>query len=114
MCAGCPAIDTIVQDLRYTFRTLRRDAAFTTFAVLIVGLGIGASATIFSVVNAVLLRPLPFQEPEQLVWIANDQGDGLSNATVQSGYVKELAARTQAFCRDQRRITRSMTAAPSN
>ena len=94
---GLPTIDTILQDLRYTFRTLRRDAAFTTFAILIVGLGVGASATIFSVVNAVLLRPLPFQDPAQLVWIANNLGDGLSNQTVQSGYVKELAARTQAF-----------------
>jgi predicted permease len=94
---GFRAIDTIIQDLRYTFRTLRRDAAFTTFAILIVGLGIGASATIFSVVNAVLLRPLPFQQPDRLVWIANNMGEGLSNATVQSGYVKELAARTHAF-----------------
>jgi predicted permease len=94
---GLPAIDTILQDLRYTFRTLRRDAAFTTFAILIVGLGIGASAIIFSVVNAVLLRPLPFRDPAQLVWIANDQGVGLSNVTVQSGYVKELIDRTRSF-----------------
>jgi predicted permease len=94
---GLPAIDTIVQDLRYTFRTLRRDAAFTTFAILIVGLGIGASATIFSVVNAVLLRPLPFQDPGQLVWIRNDAGDGLSGATIQSGYIKELIDRTKSF-----------------
>ena len=45
---GVPFIDTLLQDLRYTFRTLRRDAGFTTFAILIVGLGIGASATVFS------------------------------------------------------------------
>ena len=61
---GLPFLDTLLQDLRYTFRTLRRDAGFTTFAVLVVGLGIGASATIFSVVNALLLRPLPFADPE--------------------------------------------------
>src|SRR6202142_1263053 len=67
-----PALDSILQDLRYTFRTLRRDAGFTTFAVLIVGLGIGASATIFSVVNALLVRPLPFRDQGRLVWIAND------------------------------------------
>jgi hypothetical protein len=52
-------IDTVRQDLRYSMRTLRREAGFTTFAILIVGLGIGATATVFSVVNAVLLRPCP-------------------------------------------------------
>ena len=57
------ALDNLVQDLRYTARTLRRDAGFTTFAILIAGLGIGASATVFSVVNTLLLRPLPFAEP---------------------------------------------------
>ena len=56
---GLPALDSILQDLRYTFRTLRRDAGFTTFAILIVGLGIGASSTVFSVVNALLIHPSP-------------------------------------------------------
>src|SRR5258708_25900172 len=65
---GLPFLDTLRQDLRYTFRTLHRDAAFTTFAILIAGLGIGASSTIFSVVNALLLRPLPFSDSQQLVW----------------------------------------------
>ena len=60
-------IDTVRQDLRYSMRTLRREAGFTTFAILIVGLGIGATATVFSVVNAVLLRPLPFRDPASLV-----------------------------------------------
>ena len=50
----------IGQDLRYTLRTLRRDAGFATFAIVIAGLGIGASSTVFSVVNTLLLRPLPF------------------------------------------------------
>ena len=50
---GLPFVETLLQDLRYAVRTLRRDAGFTTFAVLIVGLGIGASATVFSVVNAI-------------------------------------------------------------
>ena len=50
---------------------MRRDAGFTVFAILITGLGIGASSTVFSVVNALLLRPLPFRDPGRLVWIAN-------------------------------------------
>src|SRR5437899_1242709 len=61
-----PALDSILQDLRYTFRTLGKDSGFTTFAVLIVGLGIGAIATVFSVVDTLLLRPLPFHQPERV------------------------------------------------
>ena len=70
--AWIPAwITDAVQDLQFTFRTLRRDAGFTAFAILIAGLGIGASSTVFSVVNALLLRPLPFRDPGRLVWISN-------------------------------------------
>src|SRR5258707_4948547 len=75
---GLPTVDSILQDLRYAFRALRRDAGFATFAILIVGLGIGASSTLFSVVNALLLRPLPFRDPGRLVWIANHDTGGLS------------------------------------
>jgi predicted permease len=63
----------LAQDLRHAFRGMRRDAGFTTFVILIAGLGIGASSTIFSVVNALLLRPLPFHDPDGLVWIANQE-----------------------------------------
>ena len=61
----------LAQDLRQAFRGMRRDAGFTAFAILIAGLGIGASSTVFSVVNALLLRPLPFRDPGRLVWITN-------------------------------------------
>src|SRR5579862_587098 len=63
----------LAQDLRQAFRGMRRDAGFTTFVILIAGLGIGASATIFSVVNALLLRPLPFRDAGRLVWIVNEE-----------------------------------------
>jgi predicted permease len=63
----------LAQDLRYAFRGMRRDAAFTAFVILIAGLGIGASSTVFSVVNALLLRPLPFRDPGRLFWIANQE-----------------------------------------
>src|SRR5947208_1724412 len=64
-------MNDLVQDLRQAFRGMRRDAGFTAFTILIAGLGIGASSTVFSVVNALLLRPLPFRNPGQLVWITN-------------------------------------------
>lgn len=92
-----PFLESFLQDLRYTFRTLRRDAGFATFAILIVGLGIGASSTLFSVVNALLLRPLPFQDPERLVWLANHDSSGLSGQTTQVGYLLDLREKNQSF-----------------
>ena len=65
------ALPELLQDLRYTIRVLRREAGFAAFAILIAGLGIGASVTVFSVVHTLILRPLPFAEPDRLVWIAN-------------------------------------------
>ena len=59
------------QDLRHAFRGMRRDVGFTAFTILIAGLGIGASSTVFSVVNAMMLRPLPFRDPARLLWISN-------------------------------------------
>ena len=94
---GLSVLDSVLQDLRYTFRTLRRDAGFTTFAVLIVGLGVGASATIFSVVDALLLRPLPFREPGRLVWITNHDTGGLSGATTQVDYLLDLREHNRSF-----------------
>jgi predicted permease len=88
---------TLLQDLRYTLRTYRRDAGFAIFAIAIVGLGIGASATVFSVVNTLLLRPLPFAEPERLVWIANHDTSGLSGQTTQVGHMLDFRERTQTL-----------------
>jgi predicted permease len=87
----------LLQDLRYTVRTLSRDAAFTVFAIAIAGLGIGATATVFSVVNALVLRPLPFAQPERLVWIANQDAPGLSIQTTQVGHMLDLRERTRTL-----------------
>jgi predicted permease len=94
---GLPFVDALLQDLRYTFRTLRRDAGFTTFAILIAGLGIGASATVFSVVNAVLLRPLPFKDSGRLVWIGNVADDRVSEWTLQVNNVLDLRQQSKSF-----------------
>ncbi len=94
---GLPWFESLMQDLRYTLRTLRRDAGFTTFAVLIVGLGIGASSTVFSFVNALLLRPLPFKDPQELVWIMSDDSSGLSGQTTQVNYLLDIRAQSQSY-----------------
>jgi predicted permease len=87
----------LLQDLRYTFRTLRRDVGFAVFAILIAGLGIGASTTVFTVVNTLLLRPLPFEKPSELVWIANSDVAGLSGQTTQVGYMLDLRETTRTL-----------------
>ncbi len=79
---GLPWADVLLLDLRYTFRTLRRDRGFACVAILILALGIGANVAVFSVVNTILLRPLPFHDPQSLMWVQGPPKEcGLSCVT---------------------------------
>jgi predicted permease len=69
-------VSSVAQDIRLTLRTLGRDRNFTAVAILILALGIGANIVVFSVVNTILLQPLPFHDPQQLAWITGNFGEG--------------------------------------
>jgi putative ABC transport system permease protein len=68
--------ETMLRDLRYAVRTLSRTPAFTVTAVLVMALGIGANVTLFTVVRSVLLKPLPFREPDRLIQLYEKSPDG--------------------------------------
>jgi predicted permease len=91
-------LDIFLQNLKYTFRILARAPGFTVVAVLILALAIGANIGVFSVVNTMLLRPLPFPESQELVWIAPPpSGCGLSCATYSADAYEGFRAQSRAY-----------------
>jgi len=94
---GLPGLETLLQDLRYTMRTLSRDRGFATVAILILALGIGANVVVFSVVNTILLRPLPFYDPARLVWVAPGNAEGLSGSTYSVDAYEDLRLMNKSY-----------------
>jgi predicted permease len=87
----------VAHDVRNALRSLRFDRSAAVFSVAIVGLGIGASATVFSICQALLLRPLPFEDPDRLVWIANGTSENLSAQTVQVTNLVEFREQSRSL-----------------
>src|SRR6185369_5066894 len=79
---GLPRLEAILQDLRYAIRTLRRDPAFTVFAIVIIGL---------------LLRPLPFRDADRLVWISNGGPDADKVMMTEPAHYLDLQAQNRSF-----------------
>ncbi len=95
---GLPFLDVLGQDMRFTFRSLRRDLGFTIVAMVMLGLGIGANVAVFSVVNTILLRPLPLEYSSRLVWVAPPpQKCGLSCATYSVDAYNEFKAQSRSY-----------------
>jgi putative ABC transport system permease protein len=91
-------IDTLRQDCRFTVNALRRDVGFTVVVILTLAIGIGANTAVFSVVHSLLLRPLPYPDPDRLTMIwTTIPGRGVDEVTSAYGNVRDWRAQTRAF-----------------
>lgn len=93
---GTRGLEDLAADLRYAVRALRRNAGFTAAVVLVLGLGIGAATAVFSVVDAVLLRPLPFPDAGRLVLI-NERNSPTNTWNISTADLTAIEARQRSF-----------------
>jgi putative ABC transport system permease protein len=90
--SGEPVIETILQDLSFGVRSLARRPAFTAIVVATIALGVGANAAIFSVVNAVLIRPLPYPHPERVISFGHEAPTWLTSDPTFVDYRRSMAS----------------------
>ncbi len=111
---GTRWLESTLQDIRYSVRTLRKSPVFTVVAMLTLALGIGTNTAIFSLINAVMLRLLPVQHPDQLVLLTDPAESGVAADTTQNGKrsilsypeFEELQSRNTVFRACSRRRAR--------
>src|ERR1700721_1531340 len=102
---GTMWLESLVQDVRYGLRQLRKSPGFAFVAILSLTLGIGANTAIFTLLNAILLRPLPVQKPSELVLFGNGHAQG-STSSIPDGTTKLFS---YAFFRDLRQKNASFS-----
>jgi putative ABC transport system permease protein len=91
-------MDRLVQDLRFALRTLSKNPVFTAVVILTLAVGIGANSAIFSVINAVLLRPLPFGDPDRVVSVYETElARGRAHGTLSPANFLDLQSQNQVF-----------------
>jgi putative ABC transport system permease protein len=90
-------MDSLIKDIRYGFRSLLKRPGFTAIALVALALGIGANTAIFSLVNAVVLQPLPFPDPDRLVWVFGNIRNGGSRASVSPPDFLDYRAQNKTF-----------------
>ncbi len=87
----------LIQDAAYAFNAVRKDLGLVVFATLIIGIGVGATTAVFSVMSPLLVKPLPFEDESRLVWIANDGDGGRSAVTSRSSNLRDFRKLATSF-----------------